>query len=64
MEVDNSIQIIDWEVVQLSKSRKLTEELTHDGPIIFYDDYVTFHCDNYQRDSSNLYLQHVSIKGK
>lgn len=34
------------------------------GPIVFYDGFVTLYCASYQKDTKNILLQHVIIKGK
>lgn len=64
MEVDKSTKILDWEAIKLAKSKMLAKGLASDGPIIFYDDFVTLGHVNYQTYSRNLLLQCVSIKGK
>ena len=56
MEVDNFTQILDWVAIELAESRASGEELSHECPIVFYDDFVTLHHANYQRDSRNILL--------
>jgi hypothetical protein len=64
MEVDMSNKIPNWAEIRLTKSRALVEELAHEGPIVFEDESITLHLASYQKDSRNLSLQHVNIKGK
>jgi hypothetical protein len=47
MEVDKSTKILDWEAIKLAKSKMLAKGLASDGPIIFYDDFVTLGHVNY-----------------
>ena len=46
MEVDTSMQILDWEAIRLSKS-KVQAESDYEGPVIFYDDSITLHHASY-----------------
>jgi hypothetical protein len=64
MEVDTSEQILDWASIQLAKSKALVEELDHEGPIVFKDDFVTLHRRSYQKDTEEILLQCDRIKGK
>ena len=38
--------------------------MAHEGPILFKDELVTLHRENYQKDSRKLSLQYVCVKGK
>ena len=51
MEIDDSIEILDWEATRLSKSKFLIEDLATENPIIFQDDYVTLHHEVHHKDS-------------
>ena len=64
MEVDDFAHIPNWVVVRLVESRTLKEELAQEDPLIFYDNSITLHRTNYQKDSRKLLLQHVKVKGK
>ena len=64
MEVNDYVQIPNWATTQLVESKYLAEELSLEGSIIFYEDSITLHCENYQKDSSNILLQCISIKGE
>ena len=64
MQFDTFEQIPDWEAIQLAESRALVEELACEGPFVFEDDLVTLHHFSYQKDTKNILLQRVSVKGK
>lgn len=63
MEVGTSEQIPDWVAIWLDKREALVEELAHKGPVVFEDDSNTSHHASYQKDTKNILLQYVSIKG-
>ena len=64
MEVDTSMQILDWVAICLARIKYLDEELDCEGPVVFCDDSVTLHCVRYHRDSRYFFLQCVIIEGK
>ena len=64
MEIDISEWIPNWDTIRLSKNKALDEELYHDMIISFEDELVTLHCSSYQKDSRNMLLQLINIKGK
>ena len=43
MEVDTSKQMLDWAAIWLAESKSLEDKLAREGPVVFYDDYVTLH---------------------
>ena len=63
MEVDTSVQILDWAAIWLGERKYLTKESDREGHVVFYDDYITLHHANCQKDSRKVILQRVSIKG-
>ena len=50
--------------MRLAKSKSLAEEWAREGPVFFEDESVTLHRTSYQKDSKNLSLKCVSVKGK
>jgi hypothetical protein len=42
----------------------LAEELAHEGLVVFEDESITLNRASYEKESKNLALQCVSVKGK
>ena len=64
MKIDVSKEIPDEDTLQLEESISLKEELAREGTIIFEDESIILHHANYEKESKNISLQWVSIKGK
>lgn len=64
MEVDTFMQIPNWEAIRLAKRKSLAEILACVGPLVFNDYSATLHRASYQKYTTKLLLQYVSIKGK
>lgn len=64
MKIDVFEEILDWDLVWLVERKEFLEELNHDGPMVFEYESVTLHHAHYEKESINISLQRVRVKGK
>lgn len=63
MEVDISEKILDWDCMWLTESKALAEGLAQEGLVSFEDALVTLNHAIYKKDSRNISLQCINVKG-
>jgi hypothetical protein len=64
MEVDVEVEDPDWVEKILLENRAITKEFSFQEPLVFEEEYVTFHHTTFNKESKNSLIEKINLKNK